>query len=51
LALSFYVREDAVKGYNKIYAEYFGLLGSIGLVFLIYTLILGYFRIIKTTKK
>lgn len=50
LALSFYLREEAVTGYNKIYAEYFGILGPIGIVLLIYVLILVYFRFIKTPK-
>ncbi|MCG2460435.1 hypothetical protein K8352_06725 [Flavobacteriaceae bacterium F89] len=51
MALSFYLREEAVKGYNEIYAEYFGILGPIGLVLLIYVLILAYFRFIRTPKK
>ena len=51
LALSFYLRGETVKGYSEIYAEYFAILGPIGLILLFYALLLGYFRLIKTQKK
>lgn len=51
LALVYYFRGEAVKGYSEVYSEYSGLLGPIGIVILLYTLIVAYFRFFKRNKQ
>ena len=47
LAIMYYFRGVAVKGYSEIYTEYSFLLGPIGLALLLYALALAYFRFFK----
>ena len=50
LGLVYYVRGEAVKGYSKVYSEYFSILCPIGLLLFIYTGVLVYFRFFKSSK-
>ncbi len=50
LALVYYVSGERVKGYSEVYAEYSSLLWPIGFVFLLYVLIISYFRFFKQKK-
>lgn len=47
LALMYYFRGEAVKGYSEVYSEYSLLLGPIGLLLLLYALAVVYFRFFK----
>lgn len=51
LALIYYFRGEAVKGYSEVYSEYSLLLGPIGLALLIYASVVGYFRGFKNHPK
>ncbi|MFK5973510.1 MAG: PHP domain-containing protein [Flavobacteriaceae bacterium] len=51
LAGVYYFRGEAVQGYSKVYAEYSALLGPIGLLFLLYALVVVYFRFFKPKAK
>lgn len=44
LAILYAYRGSFVKGYSKVYSEYSQLMGSIGLVLLLYVLVVGYIR-------
>ena len=48
LALVYYFRGEAVKGYSEVYSEYSLLLGPIGLLLLLYTMAIVYFRFFKS---
>ena len=47
LALVYYFRGEAVKGYSDVYSEYSLLLGPIGLLLFLYALVVVYFRRFK----
>ncbi|MUH34657.1 hypothetical protein D9O36_02280 [Zobellia amurskyensis] len=40
----YYSKGMSVKGYNKVYLEYFEVLGMVGFVLLVFVLLLGYLR-------
>jgi len=40
----FYFKGEAVKGYNKVYSEYFSILGIVGIVLAAFVMFLGYKR-------
>jgi PHP domain-containing protein len=50
LAFVYSIRGERVKGYSEVYAEYSSLLAPIGCVFLLYVLIISYFRFFKQKK-
>lgn len=50
LALSYHLKGMNVKGYNKVYAEYASILGTIGIVSLLYILGVLYFSFYKAKK-
>lgn len=51
LALRYYFRGEAVKGYSEVYSEYSIILGPIGLALLLYALVIGYLRGFKNRPK
>ena len=50
LGLYYMVRGNAVKGYSKVFAEYSSLLLTIGSVFMVYSLVVIYFRFFRKVK-
>ena len=40
----YYFKGEAVKGYNKVYSEYFSILGIVGIVLAAFVMFLGYKR-------
>ncbi|MGB5554054.1 MAG: hypothetical protein WBM83_05285 [Flavobacteriaceae bacterium] len=47
LAGLYYYKGQVVKGYSEVYSEYFGILGVIGLILLLYVSILAYLRFFR----
>ena len=50
LSLVYYVRGEAVKGYSKVYSEYFTMLAGVGAVLMDYVLLLVYLRVMRPAK-
>lgn len=50
LAMVYFFKDCAIKGYSKVYAEYYLILGAIGIFLMVYTVVLGYFRFNKRGK-
>lgn len=47
LAFIYYFKGEAIKGYSEVYSEYSFLLGPIGLILLLYTLVVAYLRFFR----
>ncbi|MCK0189757.1 PHP domain-containing protein [Arenibacter sp. F20364] len=50
LGLYYMVRGNAIKGYSEVFSEYSSLLLTTGSVFMIYSLLIIYFRVFKKVK-
>ncbi|WP_273276122.1 PHP domain-containing protein [Maribacter polysiphoniae] len=51
LALVYYFKDKNIRGYSDMYSEYMVILGPVGLVFLLITLLVGYRRFFKSIHK
>ena len=49
LSAIYYIKGEAVKGYSKVYSEYFGVLGLIGLVLTFLVMLLAYWRFYRSS--
>ncbi|WP_339840049.1 PHP domain-containing protein [uncultured Maribacter sp.] len=49
LSVVYYFNGEAVKGYSKVYSEYFSMLGIIGVILAIFVFLLTYLRFFKTS--
>lgn len=47
LSAIYYIKGEAVKGYSKVYSEYFGVLGLIGLVLTFLVMFFAYWRFFR----